>query len=70
MNQFNSLGLDLFIGHRLGLRSFLLGYQYSEIISSILWIYFCGGNCIEDIGTHFGSELEKCPHTRIPSPDI
>lgn len=57
MDQFQRIGLDQLIDRQLGLRSFLTGYQYSEIISSLFWIYLCGGNCVEDIGTHFGSEL-------------
>ena len=69
MDQFHHIGLDELIDRRLGIRSFLAGYQYSEILSSIFWIYFCGGTCIEDIGTRFGGELAKRPHTRIPSPD-
>ena len=30
----------------LGLRSKLIGYQYSEIIRSLMCVYFCGGSCI------------------------
>lgn len=69
MDQFSRLGLDRVIDSCLGLRSRFSGYQYSEIISSIFWIYFCGGDCIEDIGTHLGDQLEQRPDTRIPSPD-
>lgn len=69
MEQFSRLGMAELIDRRLGIRSFLVGYQYSEILSSMFWIYFCGGTCIEDIGTHFGRELSKRPRTRIPSPD-
>ena len=30
----------------LGLRSKLIGYQYSDIIRSLMCVYFCGGSCI------------------------
>ena len=36
----------------LGFRCRLFGYQYSEIIRSLMCVYFCGGSCIEDITNH------------------
>ena len=41
--------LSSVIDSHLGLRSRLIGYQYSEIIRSLMSVYFCGGSCIEDI---------------------
>ena len=41
----------------LGLRSTSFGYQYSEIIHSLSSIYFCGGNCVEDVTSHLMSHL-------------
>ena len=35
------------IDSTLGMRSRLYGYQYSEIIRSLMSVYFCGGTCIE-----------------------
>lgn len=69
LDEFSHLGLSSLIDRFLGLRSTTIGYQYSEIISSLFWIYYCGGDCIEDIGTHLRSHLELRPNTRIPSPD-
>lgn len=69
IEQFSRLNLGSVIDKSLGLRSTLLGYQYSEIISSLFWIYYCGGDCIEDIGRHLGRHIELQPNTRIPSPD-
>ena len=45
----------------LGLRSKLIGYQYSEIIRSLMCVYFCGGSCIEDVTTHLMSHLSLHP---------
>lgn len=53
----------------LGLRCSTTGYQYSEIISIPFWHYYCGGDHIEDTGTHLGSHLKLRPGTAIPSPD-
>ena len=35
----------------LGLRCTSYGYQYSEIAGSLSSVYFCGGDCVEDV-TH------------------
>ena len=32
-----------------GLRCTSYGYQYSEIVGSLASIYFCGGDCVEDV---------------------
>ena len=40
------------IDSTLGLRSRFVGYQYSEIIRSLMCVYFCGGSCIEDVTKH------------------
>ena len=51
MGQFDST-LSSVIDSSLGLRYRSFGYQYSEIIRSLMSIYFCGGSCIEDVTTH------------------
>ena len=49
--QFNAL-LTQTIDYTLGLRCTLFGYQYSEILRSLMCVYLCGGSCIEDVTTH------------------
>ncbi|SUB85111.1 Uncharacterised protein [Prevotella disiens] len=51
MEQFDST-LSSVIDSTLGLRCGSFGYQYSEIIRSLMSIYFCGGSCVEDVTTH------------------
>ena len=36
----------------LGLRCASYGYQYSEIVGSLSSVYFCGGDCVEDVTSH------------------
>ncbi len=36
----------------LGLRCTSFGYQYSEIAGSLASVYFCGGDCVEDVTSH------------------
>ena len=48
MEQFDAL-LAQTIDSTLGLRCTLFGYQYSEILRSLMCVYLCGGSCIEDV---------------------
>ena len=45
------------------------GYRYSEIIRSLMSIYFCGGSCIEDVTTHLMNHLSLHPTLRTCSSD-
>ena len=69
MNEYSHLGMNELIDRVLGLRCGAYGYQYSEILSSLFYTYYCGGDHIEDIGHHLGSHLGLRPNTQIPSPD-
>ena len=64
---------DRILGHvidkTLGLRSRLIGYQYSEIIRALMCVYFCGGTCIEDISKHLIPYLTLHPKLRTCSSD-
>ena len=68
MEQFDST-LSSVIDSTLGPRCRLFGYQYSEIIRSLMSIYFCGGSCIEDVTTHLMNHLSFHPTLRICSSD-
>ena len=68
MEQFDST-LSSVIDSTLGLRCRLFGYQYSEIIRSLMSIYFCGGSCIEDVTTHLMNHLSLHPTLRACSSD-
>ena len=47
MEQYDSM-LSPIIDQTLGQRcSSIIGYQYSEIIRSLMSVYFCGGSCVE-----------------------
>ena len=47
MDEFNRV-LSGIVNSTLGFRCKLFGYQNSEIIRSIMCVYFCGSTCIED----------------------
>ena len=56
--QFSSL-LSSTIDSTLGLRCKLYGYQYGEIIRSLMSVYICGGSCIEDVASHLMYHLSQ-----------
>ena len=68
MEQFDST-LSSVIDSTLGQRCKSFGYQYSEIIRSLMSIYFCGGSCIEDVTTHLMNLLSLHPTLRTCSSD-
>ena len=68
MEQFDSK-LSSVIDSTLGMRCRLYGYQYSEIIRSLMSVYFCGGSCIEDVTTHLMYHLSLHPTLRTCSAD-
>lgn len=56
MEYFDAL-LSETIDSTLGYRCKWYGYQYSEIIRSLLCVYFCGGSCVEDVSSHLMPHL-------------
>ena len=69
MEQFDSM-LSPIIDQTLGQRcSSIFGYQFSEIVRSLMSVYFCGGSCIEDVTTHLMYHLSLHPTLRTCSAD-
>ena len=57
------------INEKLGLRCTSYGYQYSEIAGSLSSVYFCGGDCVEDVTSHLMPHLSLHPTLRTCSSD-
>ncbi|MBP3574751.1 MAG: IS1380 family transposase [Prevotella sp.] len=68
MEHFDAL-LSKTIDTSLGMRCKSYGYQYSEIIRSLMCIYFCGGSCVEDVTSHLMPHLSLHPVLRTCSSD-
>ena len=45
--------VGLVIDKVLELRCTSFDYQYSEIVRSLMSVYFCGGSCVEDVTLNF-----------------
>ena len=64
MERFDSM-LSPIIDQTLGQRCrSIIGYQYSEIIRSLMSVYFCGGSCVEDVTSHLMRHLSYHPTLR------
>ena len=68
MEQFDAL-LAQTIDSTLGMRCKWYGYQYSEILRSLMCVYLCGGSCVEDVTTHLMRHLSLHPSLRTCSAD-
>lgn len=68
MEKFEQV-IGLVIAHILGARYSSYGYQYSEIIHSLMAFYFSGGNYMEDISNHLLPHLRLHPSLRTCSSD-
>ena len=69
MEQFDSM-LSSVIDSTLGQRcSSIIGYQFSEIVRSLMSVYFCGGSCVEDVTSHLMRHLSYHPTLRTCSSD-
>lgn len=68
-DEFNNIGLAQLIDNELGTRVKTVGYSYSDIIRNLTNIFFCGGDCAEDIQTHLGEHLKCIPGNHVPSAD-
>ena len=68
MELFDS-NLSSVIDSTLGMRCRLYGYQYSEIIRSLMSVYFCGGSCVEDVTSQLMRHLSYHPTLRTCSSD-
>ena len=49
--------------------SSIIWYQYSEIVRSLMSVYFCGGSCVEDVTSHLMRHLSYHPMLRTCSSD-
>lgn len=68
MEQFER-HISTIIDKVLGKRCASFGYQYSEIVRTLMCVYFCGGSCVEDVTNHLLKHLGCHPTLRSCSSD-
>ncbi len=60
--------LDI-IDSQLGSRPSQAKYSYSDLILGLWSVFFCGGDCAEDINDHLKTHLQKVPEIKIANAD-
>jgi len=68
-NEFNKSGISQLIDKELGMRASTKGYTYANVIKNYSNLFYCGGDCAEDIDTHLGKDLKLIPGNIVSSPD-
>lgn len=67
--EYNKSGFTQLIDNQLGIRCKPYGFSYSDIIQNLMNVFFCGGDCAEDIQTHLRNTLLSIPDNNVPSAD-
>jgi hypothetical protein len=68
-DEFNNCGLSDLIDKELGIRAHKVGYLYSDIFRGWLDLFFCGGECAEDIQLYLREPFKQIPGNAVPSAD-
>jgi hypothetical protein len=68
-NEFDKSGLSQLIDKELGMRQSTKGYTYGNVIKNLSNVFYCGGDCAEDIQTHVGNDLKLIPDNVVSSAD-
>lgn len=69
LKEFETLNLGNLLNENLPCLPVQSKYQWKDILYSFWSIYFCGGDCIEDLSGNFNHHLRQNPFLKIPSPD-
>jgi hypothetical protein len=68
-DEFNRSGLRKLVDAELGRRVSTKGYTYGNLLGNFINLFLCGGECAEDIQTHFRPSLEQIPDNPVSSAD-
>lgn len=67
--EYSKSGFTQLLDKQLGMRCKPVGFSYSDIIQNLMNIFFCGGDCAEDIQSHVCKDLKSIPDNFVPSAD-
>jgi hypothetical protein len=62
-------GILELIDNQLGKRAKQAQYSYSDVILNLWSVFFCGGDCAEDLQEHLKPILSTVPELKVASPD-
>ncbi len=69
LHEFNRLKIDTILSGNLPKLAKQSKYSWKDILYSFWSVYFCGGDCIEDLGGNFHHHLKNNRFVKVPSPD-
>ncbi|OQX96699.1 MAG: hypothetical protein B6I20_14140 [Bacteroidetes bacterium 4572_117] len=69
INAIKQIGIPELIDNQLGKRVSQAKYSYSDLILNLLGVFFCGGDCAEDITDHLKDYLDAVPGTKVANSD-
>lgn len=62
-------GIPQLIDKQLGKRPSQAEYSYSDILLNLWSVFYCGGDCAEDLSEHLKEFLSQVPGLKVSSPD-
>lgn len=69
LNEFEISGIGQLINSKLPDLPSQCKYSWKDILYSFWSVFFCGGDCAEDLSGNFRASFSKNPFIEIPSPD-
>lgn len=69
INELDKQGVDSVLNSELPLLSPQCRYRWKDLLYSFWGIYFCGGDCIEDLSVNLKGAYGNNPNVNTPSPD-
>ena len=57
--EYGKSGFTQLLDKQLGMRCKPVGFSYSDIIQNLINVFFCGGDCVEDIQSHLSKDLKS-----------
>lgn len=69
LQEFENKKIGKLLGEHLPKLPTQCKYSWKDIVYAFWSVYFCGGDCVEDLGGNFNHNLKHLPFFKTPSPD-
>ncbi len=69
IEEFDKQGLGRLVKEKLPALGSQSRYDWRDILYSYWSVFFCGGDCAEDLSGNFKPNLSQTPFLKVPSPD-
>lgn len=69
LSAIKSKGLDQLIDNHIDSKGRKFHYSFSDLFLNLWSVFYCGGDCAEDLNTHFKDILEAIPENKVANAD-